>query len=131
MTTDPDPLVGQPAAAIPRRGARPEKRRRGVFDPNRVRFTSFVVIALALFGAAVLCVLAIWDYTAHGTAWRAIATLGVIAGTMPVRNRRLGKARRGIVMRQELGLIHSRLRKSLLQHLSYTLMIALSRIPQK
>ena len=47
-----------------------------------MRFVSFAVITLALFGAAVLCVLAIWDYTTRGNAWRAMATLGVIVGTM-------------------------------------------------
>jgi hypothetical protein len=56
--------------------------RKGVFDPRRVRFVSFVVIALGLFTTATFCVLAIWDYATTDTAWRAVATLGVVAGTM-------------------------------------------------
>jgi hypothetical protein len=54
---------------------------KGVFDPKRVRFVSFSLISTALFGTALLCVLAIWDYASRDTAWRALATLGVLAAT--------------------------------------------------
>ena len=36
---------------------------------------------MGLFGTALLCVLAIWDYATRDTAWRALATLGVLAAT--------------------------------------------------
>lgn len=78
MTSSPanqPPVPPVPAARQPR-------RRKGVFQPNRVRFVSFAVIALALFATGMLCVLAIWDYASRDTAWRAIATLGVVVGTM-------------------------------------------------
>ena len=54
---------------------------RGILDPSRVRLISFPVISLGLFGTALLCVLAIWDYATRDTAWRALATLGVLAAT--------------------------------------------------
>ena len=57
-------------------------RPKGVFNVRRIRFMSFVVIALGLFATAMICVLAIWDYTTTDTAWRAVSTLGVMAGTM-------------------------------------------------
>ena len=75
MTADPE----DPSPQLPEHEA---GKRKGVFNARRVRFVSFVVIALSLFATAVLCVLAIWDYACHDTAWRALSTLGVIAGTM-------------------------------------------------
>jgi hypothetical protein len=93
-TTDPPSAAGSaagpaagPAGSLSReRGdfepAAVAARRKGVFDPRRVRFCSFVVIALGLFVTATFCVLAIWDYATRDTAWRAVATLGVVAGTM-------------------------------------------------
>jgi hypothetical protein len=73
----------RPAGQEVRGLASPYKaRRKGVFDPKRVRFLSFCVIALGLFATALLSVLAIWDYASRDTAWRALATLGVVAGTM-------------------------------------------------
>lgn len=62
--------------------ARPQ--RRGVFDPNAVRFVVFVVISLSLFGTAAVCILAVWDYASHDTAWRSLSTLGIIAATMMI-----------------------------------------------
>jgi len=56
--------------------------RKGVFKASSVRFASFIVIALGLFATALLCVLAIWDYTTRDAAWRAMSTFGVVAGTM-------------------------------------------------
>lgn len=59
-------------------------RRKGVLDPRAVRLASFSIIVLGLFATSLLCVLAIWDYTSHDTAWRALSTLGVVALTMVV-----------------------------------------------
>jgi predicted branched-subunit amino acid permease len=61
---------------------KPDLRGKGVFDPRFVRLISFSVISIALFGTALLCVLAIWDYASRDTAWRALATLGVLAATV-------------------------------------------------
>jgi hypothetical protein len=61
-----------------------ELRLKGVFDPKRVRFVSFSVISLGLFGTALLCVLAIWNYASRDTAWRALATLGVLSAAAVV-----------------------------------------------
>ncbi len=66
----------------PSSGKRHKKRRKGVFDARRVRFVSFVVIAIGLFVTSAFCILAIWKYTSRDTAWRALSTLGVVAGTM-------------------------------------------------
>lgn len=65
--------------AIDRKQAGPPK---GVFNARRVRFTSFVAIALGLFATSMVCLLAIWDYATTDTAWRALSTLALIAGTM-------------------------------------------------
>lgn len=88
--TDPEPTAAKPPAAErpaepwPPRPALPDRRRRGVLDPKTVRFTSFCIIVLGLFATALLCVLAIWDYTSRDTAWRALSTLGVVALTMVI-----------------------------------------------
>jgi hypothetical protein len=75
------PHVEPPAYTAARK---PELRLKGVFDPKRVRFVSFSVISLGLFGTAMLCVLAIWNYASRDTAWRALATLGVLAAAAVV-----------------------------------------------
>lgn len=61
-----------------------DTKRPGVFHASRVRFTSFVVISLCLFGAAVQCILAVWDSVSQDTAWRALSTLGIVTVTMVV-----------------------------------------------
>ena len=58
--------------------------RKGILNPRRVRVISFGVITLGLFATALLCVLAIWDYASRDTAWRALATLGVLAATLGI-----------------------------------------------
>lgn len=61
----------------------PTKRQpKGVLNVRRVRFSAFLVVVLGLFATSLLCILAIWDYADEDTAWRAVSTLGVIAGTM-------------------------------------------------
>jgi hypothetical protein len=62
----------------------PDPKRRGVLHATRVRFTSFVVISLSLFAASVQCILAVWNYVGEDTAWRSLATLGIVAATMVV-----------------------------------------------
>jgi len=59
-----------------------KKRPRGVLDVRRVRFSAFIVVVIGLFATSLLCVLAIWEYAEEDTAWRAVSTLGVVAGTM-------------------------------------------------
>ncbi len=82
MATEPA-IPGSSVESIPRQPAvLRSRKRKGVLDPRRVRIVSFSVISLGLFGAALLCVLAIWDYAKHDTAWKSIATLGVITTTM-------------------------------------------------
>jgi hypothetical protein len=73
-----------PVVPFATRGSAAAPERKGVFEPRSVRFLSFIVIALGLFVTAVFCILAIWDYATRDTAWRAVATLGVVAGTMLV-----------------------------------------------
>lgn len=60
----------------------PRPKRRGVIPAHQVRLLSFVVISLSLFWSAGLCMLAVWDKAEGDVAWRAITSLGVIAGTM-------------------------------------------------
>lgn len=61
-----------------------DPKRGGVFHASRVRFTSFVIISLCLFAAAVQCILAVWGYVGQDTAWRALTTLGIVSVTMVV-----------------------------------------------
>ena len=75
----PGPAVRGLGRAAARHGLR---RRRGVLPRRRVRVAAFAVIAAAIFACGVLCLLAVWDFAKSGTAWRALASLGVVAGTM-------------------------------------------------
>jgi hypothetical protein len=63
---------------------RNQRRRQGpgVLSSRRVRLASFFAVGAGLFLTAVICVLAIWEYTSTDAAWRSIATLGVIASTL-------------------------------------------------
>lgn len=69
------PSYGHSSSSQPR-------SRKGALNVRRVRFASFVVIGIGLFATALLCILAIWDYAKVDTAWRAVATLGVVVGTL-------------------------------------------------
>jgi hypothetical protein len=64
----------------------PRNRRRlerpGVLSSRSVRLVSFFSIGIGLFLTAAICVLAIWEYTSSDAAWRSVATLGVITGTL-------------------------------------------------
>ncbi len=57
-------------------------RRKGVLPKRAVRTAAFGVISLTIFACGALCLLAVWDYTTSGVPWRALASLGIIAGTM-------------------------------------------------
>lgn len=59
----------------------PPAPRRGVIDPRLVRLSSFAVSSAALLIATVMTILAIWDRVLEQTAWRAIATLGVLVAS--------------------------------------------------
>lgn len=52
--------------------------RRGVLDPRLVRLGSFAVSSAGLLLATVITILAIWERALEETAWRSIATLGVL-----------------------------------------------------
>ncbi|HJS50360.1 MAG TPA: hypothetical protein VJ781_00550 [Pyrinomonadaceae bacterium] len=56
-----------------------KSRRRGVVDPNVVRWIAFIVITISLVSCTVLCILAIWKYTESDVVWRAIATFIVVS----------------------------------------------------
>ena len=56
-----------------------KSRRRGIVDPNVVRWIAFVVITISLVACTVLCILAIWRYTESDVVWRAIATFIVVS----------------------------------------------------
>jgi hypothetical protein len=71
----PPKLVSKPS---------PPRKRSGILNPTLVRVTAFVIISLALFGSAALCVMAVWDYAPRDVAWRSLATLGIIAAAMIV-----------------------------------------------
>ena len=85
-----EPLDPPPPPALARRLAddeddrpcrRPPAFRRkpeGVLPRGAVRKVGFGVIALSMLTAAVVCILAIWDYAQREVAWKAVSTLGVI-----------------------------------------------------
>lgn len=77
----------------PSRSGRP--RRKGVLPIKAVRTVAFGVISLSIFGCGGLCLLAVWDATTSGVPWRALASLGIVAGTMgafAVTNELFGEA---------------------------------------
>lgn len=77
----------------PSRSGRP--RRKGVLPIKAVRTVAFGVISLSIFGCGGLCLLAVWDATTSGVSWRALASLGIVAGTMgafAVTNELFGEA---------------------------------------
>ncbi|MEO1236521.1 MAG: hypothetical protein AAFX76_07010 [Planctomycetota bacterium] len=63
-----------------RRPARP--KRRGVLPTRSVRVAAFGIISLSIFACGAVCLLAVWGATAEGVPWRALASLGIVAGTM-------------------------------------------------
>ena len=56
-----------------------KSKRRGVVDPNVVRWIAFIVITTSLVACTVLCILAIWKFTESDVVWRAIATFIVVS----------------------------------------------------
>lgn len=53
--------------------------RKGMINPRMVRLWSFVIISVCLLASAVICILAIWDFTRSDAVWRAFATMLVVA----------------------------------------------------
>jgi hypothetical protein len=54
--------------------------RRGILNPQIVRWIAFVVITVSLVACTVLCILAIWKFTeSNDTIWRAISTFIVVS----------------------------------------------------
>jgi Na+-transporting NADH:ubiquinone oxidoreductase subunit NqrB len=53
--------------------------RRGILNPQIVRWIAFVVITVSLVACTVLCILAIWKFTESDAVWRAIATFIVVS----------------------------------------------------
>lgn len=63
----------------PRRRPPPFRRKpEGVLPRGLVRKVGFAVIAVSMLAAAVVCILAIWDYAQKDVAWKAVSTLGVV-----------------------------------------------------
>ncbi|MEM7625795.1 MAG: hypothetical protein AAF333_09210 [Planctomycetota bacterium] len=58
------------------------QRRKGVLPKKAVRTAAFGIISLSIFACGALCLLAVWDYANEGVPWRAISSLGIVAGTM-------------------------------------------------
>lgn len=56
-----------------------KKELKGVVRPQLVRGIAFVVITFSLVICTVLCILAIWEFTASDAVWRAIATFIVVS----------------------------------------------------
>jgi len=54
----------------------------GVIPRGKVRMACFVVLALSMFGAGALCLMAVWDATRIDVAWRSIVSLGIVAALM-------------------------------------------------
>ncbi len=73
LPTDLPPLQATPSAS---------RTRRGVLNATYVRVAAFAFIGLSIFASAVVCLLAVWDYADRDTAWKALASLGIIAASM-------------------------------------------------
>jgi len=54
----------------------------GVLPRSKVRMVCFVVLALSMFAAGALCIMAVWDPDQTGVAWKSIASLGIVAALM-------------------------------------------------
>ena len=68
-------LEGNEALAAARRWP----RRIGVINAKIVRVLAFIIISAVMIGSAFLCVMAVWGSVAPEVAWRALATLGIVA----------------------------------------------------
>ena len=51
----------------------------GVIPRGKVRMACFAVLALSMFAAGALCIMAVWNPDQTGVAWKAIASLGIVA----------------------------------------------------
>lgn len=66
----------------PARGAGIWARSEGVLPRGKVRMACFVVLALSMFAAGALCIMAVWNPDQTGVAWKSIASLGIVAALM-------------------------------------------------
>lgn len=71
-----------PGSRIDHFRGRGRQKNRGVLPRRGVRTAAFGIISLSIFACGALCLLAVWDYAAQGVPWRAITSLGIVAGTM-------------------------------------------------
>lgn len=58
------------------------KTPRGVLPYRVIRVVAFAVISTAIFVCSFIALLAVWDFADRDTAWRALASLAIIAGAM-------------------------------------------------
>jgi hypothetical protein len=66
----------------PRARPLPPARSKGVLPRAKVRFACFLVLVLSLLLAGVLMILAVWEAAPSEVAWKAVATVAIIAGLM-------------------------------------------------
>lgn len=69
----------RPAHRPPARGVGLWPWSDGVIPRGKVRMGCFGVLALSMFGAGALCIMAVWNPTQTDVAWKAIASLGIVA----------------------------------------------------
>ena len=59
--------------------ARRWPRRIGVINAKAIRVIAFTIISTTVIACAIVCVLAVWGTVVPEFAWRALASLGIIA----------------------------------------------------
>lgn len=53
---------------------------RGVIDPERVRKALFALASTCVLACVVISILAIWDYVGNASAYKMLASCGVLVG---------------------------------------------------
>jgi hypothetical protein len=76
LESEPEPGGFKAALSTLRWKATPDLK--GVFSPRGVRLAAFVVVSLCLLAASAMCILAVWDYVGQDSAWRMLATMGIV-----------------------------------------------------
>lgn len=83
MTDQSDKVADRtPPFAVPNPDDKSKSSRRatpGIINPGSVRIVSFIIVAVALFATAGMCILAVWDYAPKDVAWRSLSTLGIVS----------------------------------------------------
>lgn len=69
----------RPARRPPARGVGVWPWSDGVIPRSKVRMACFAVLALSMFAAGALCIMSVWNATPIEVAWKAIASLGIVA----------------------------------------------------